>query len=449
MRNQNSLILKKQKPKYISSSTLILFAFSTAFFPRLLDAAGAPSTINFLHFATVPFCFMVALATAKRKNLQQIAIVWSLIYGLLILLGVVVASALLNEAGAINVVLDFLLLGEPFLLLIAIVSLPMSVAKIQKFKTWIVGFAFTNLLLAYIQMPLAFADILPRGTMGREDSIQGAFYFSGAGNTVSTSVSLTFAVYYLANAKTVPLWFRLFVMAAAFNQLIVSDSKQVVLAFLLAGIILALMNLNDFAKAITYIILFGLLIWIFLWCVQNLEAFIGFKQWMDRSELYGPDGEVTLTKTSVFRIVPTYYKSSLNWLLGLGPGHTAGRLGGWMLRDYASLLDPYGSTIHPVSEQLWRTVGNAKVASGSTMFLPFFGWAGIWGDLGFLGLGAYLYLASIVWRNLCSDNMSQFLLLTVLSFGLIFTQMEEPGYMLLTAALIALQWQESQIKIRV
>ncbi|MGB5710690.1 MAG: hypothetical protein WBM44_07240, partial [Waterburya sp.] len=96
-----------------------------------------------------------------------------------------------------------------------------------------------------------------------------------------------------------------------------------------------------------------------------------------------------------------------------------------------------------------RTVGNAKVASGSTMFLPFFGWAGIWGDLGFLGLGAYLYLASIVWRNLCSDNMSQFLLLTVLSFGLIFTQMEEPGYMLLTAALIALQWQESQIKIRV
>ena len=83
------------------------------------------------------------------------------------------------------------------------------------------------------------------------------------------------------------------------------------------------------------------------------------------------------------------------------------------------------------------------------MFLPFFGWAGIWGDLGFLGLGAYLYVASIVWRKICWNNMSRFLLLNVFSFGLIFTQMEEPGFMLFIAALIGLQWQESQHKVRV
>lgn len=449
MGNQNSAILKKQKPKYIPSSTLILLAFTTAFFPRLLDALGAPSAINFLHFATVPFCLMVALTTTQTKNSRQIAIVWALIHGLLILLGVMVASALLNQAGTINVVLHFLMLGEPFLVLMAIVSIPMSVATMQRFKNWIVGCAFTNLLLAFIMWPLAYANILPRYGMGLEDSIQGVFYFSGAGNTVSTSVSMSFAVYYLVNAKRVALWFRLCVILAAFTQLIVSDSKQVVFAFLLSGMILTLVNLNDLSKAIYYIVAFGLLLWGFFWCVENVEAFFAFKGWMERSELYGADGEVTLTKTAVFRIVPSYYESFLHWLFGLGSGHTASRLGGWMLKDYAGLLEPLGSTRHPASQQLWRVVGNAPVASGSTMFLPFFGWAGIWGDLGFLGLGAYLYVASIVWRKICWNNMSRFLLLNVFSFGLIFTQMEEPGFMLFIAALIGLQWQESQHKVRV
>ena len=79
------------------------------------------------------------------------------------------------------------------------------------------------------------------------------------------------------------------------------------------------------------------------------------------------------------------------------------------------------------------------------MFSPFFGWAGIWGNIGFLGVGAYLYLASIVWRRLCYDKLSKFLMLNVFVHGFIFSQMEEPGYMLFVAALIALQWQERRL----
>ncbi len=448
MRQQNLLILKQQKPKFISNSTLILLAFSTAFFPRLLDAVGAPSVINFVHFFTVPCCLIVVLATTPTKNSRQIALVWTLIYSLLILLAVMLASALLNNAGTINVILHFLMLGEPFLLLIAIVSIPMSAHSIQRFKKWIVGFAFTNLILAYIMCPLAHANILPRGTMGVEDSIQGVFYLSGAGNTVSTSVSMSFGVYFLVNAKKVPLWFRISIMLAAFIQLIMSDSKQVVFPLLLGGILLALMNFNDFGKAISYIVAFGLLLFVFLWCVENVEAFVAFKQWMSRSELYGSDGEATLIKTAALRIVPSYYESLLHWLFGLGSGHSVSRMGGWMLKDYADLLEPLGSTVHPASQQLWKVVFSATVANGSTMFSPFFSWAGIWGDLGFLGLGAYFYLASVVWRQVCADNMTQFLLLTVFGFGWIFTQMEEPGYMLFIATLIGLKWQENQSKIQ-
>jgi hypothetical protein len=40
------------------------------------------------------------------------------------------------------------------------------------------------------------------------------------------------------------------------------------------------------------------------------------------------------------------------------------------------------------------------------------------------------------------------MILSVLLFGLIFTQMEEPGYMLTVASLIGLRWQEIQLNKR-
>jgi hypothetical protein len=80
------------------------------------------------------------------------------------------------------------------------------------------------------------------------------------------------------------------------------------------------------------------------------------------------------------------------------------------------------------------------------MFSPLFGWAGIWGDLGLLGLAVYLYLGFVVWRYLCTDNLSQFFLLSIAVFGLIFSQMEEPGYMLSITFMIGLQWHYNRLK---
>ena len=79
------------------------------------------------------------------------------------------------------------------------------------------------------------------------------------------------------------------------------------------------------------------------------------------------------------------------------------------------------------------------------MFSPFFGWAGLWGDLGMLGLGTYLYLGWVVWHYLCPDDLSKFLLLSVAGFGLVFTQMEEPGFMLYSAFLIGIRWHERRL----
>ena len=242
-----------------------------------------------------------------------------------------------------------------------------------------------------------------------------------------------------------PLWLRIAVALSTVWHVVVADAKQVILAFMVAGILLFLTQLNDIADALKYLIGGILVGYVFFWCMQNVEAFSSFNTWV-RPELYGPDGEATLLKMATFRIVPTHYESTLNWFFGLGPGHTVGRLGGWMLKEYASLLEPLGSTRHIASREVWKAVGQSWLGSQSSMFSPLFGWAGIWGDLGFLGLGAYLYLSFLIWRHLCCDDISRFLLLTVFVFGLIFSQMEEPGYMLSLATIIGLQYQEMLLR---
>ncbi|MGQ4647523.1 hypothetical protein [Lyngbya aestuarii] len=434
----------KKKKGYIKTSTLVLWTFASAFLPRLLESAGAPAPINFLHFATVPLTCGVALLKTRTKDTSQISISREILFGLWLFLTVGFASALWNGAGAINVVLGFLLLAEPFMLLLAIICIPMSPATFDRIKSWMAGFVFFHLFLIFAQYGLGFCH-LP----GDCDNIQGVFYRSGSGHVVGASVSCTFAVYYFVTSKTKPMWLRALVLVSGFLNIQFADAKQVVLMFLLAFIILTFSNIKNIGKTIMYLTGTVIFVVVFTWAVQNIEALGAFATWA-RPEMYGPEGEATLLKSSGIRIITTYFHSPVNWWLGLGPGHTIGRLGGWMIRDYSSLLSPLGATnvpfgeTVPVSDRVWAYVASSWLAEGSSMFAPFFGWAGIWGDFGFLGLGSYLYLCSIVWRRLCLDEMPKFIMLTVLVCGFIFTQMEEPAYMLYIASVIGMRWQEHQ-----
>ncbi len=183
-----------------------------------------------------------------------------------------------------------------------------------------------------------------------------------------------------------------------------------------------------------------------MWAVKNLNivGFDSFRYWINRTDIYGPDGEANI-KFAGIRFILSSYNSSLNWLFGLGPGHTIGRLGGWVLREYQTLLIPLGATINPVSEQAVLALRGSWLALSSSFFSPLFSWGGIWGDLGLLGLATYLYLGLVVWTRLCINDFSKLLILTVVIVGFILTQMEEPGYMLSVASLIGLQWQEQRI----
>ena len=446
--NQPTAVSKTNR-SFVTNSTLILCAFATAFFPRIIEAVGAPALINFVHFVTIPFVVVVTCTTTKTKIPKQIAISQKLLAGLFILLTVMITSAFINGAAAINVIIDYLLLAEPFMLLLAIVCIPMSVAKLRLFKKFLFISAYINLLLAFIQKPLIDGGYLDAEGFDGTDGAQGVFFISGAGNYVSATVSLKFALYYFFNAKKAPSWLKFAWLGAAFLQLIISDSKQIIAASALAFIILALILGFTLSQNISKTSLFLISIFIgllvFLWCANNLEVFAAFKNGLDKLEHWVPGGDAHYIKTAPFRIATSYYTSPLNWLFGLGPGHTFSRLGAWFLKDYSNLLMPLHATVHPATSDTWRAYYDSWIALESTLYHPFFSWAGIWGDLGLVGLGAYLYLASIVWRYLSPDDLAKFFILVVFAVGFIFTQMEEPGYMLFTATLIGLKWQETRL----
>jgi len=380
------------------------------------------------------------LFNSRSKDPKQLAISKSILLSLFIFLIVIIASALINQAGIINAILDYLLLAEPFILILTIVSIPMTAASYQRFRDWIMQAALINTLFAYVQKYIFHMDKL----IGLEDNIKGVFIGQGAGHVIGGSVAMTFAVYYFTNAKNKPLWFRIAIVLACFNHVLISDTKQVLLAFIVAYVLLYFINLKDLKKAVIYLILGVLSLSIFYWAIYNIEYLSAYKTWI-RPEIYGSDGEATQLKFATFRIVPQYFHSPLNWWLGLGPGHTVGRLGGWMLETYWNLLEPLGATIHPASKAIWVATSKSWLGDQSSLFSPLFGWAGIWGDLGLLGLGTYFYMVILVWRYVCVTDTSKYLMLTIFVFGLIFSQLEEPGYTLIVASMIGLSWQNMRI----
>ncbi len=442
---RTALESKPRAKGYITNSNLTLFGLGTALFPRVFTALKIPSPINFLHFAAIPYACWSVLVKSRSKDHQQIALSKNILLSLFLFLIVVFASALLNDAGVINTVLDYLLLAEPFILILTIVSIPMNTESYQRFRKWILQAAMINMVFAYIQKYVFRMDKL----IGLEDNVKGIFIGQGAGHVLGGSVAMTFAVYYFVSAKDKPLWFRIAIAFCCFNHILISDTKQVLLSFIVGYVILYLVNVKDIRKTLMYLIIGALCGAVFLWAIYNIEALQPYTVWI-RPEIYGADGEATRLKFATFRLVPQHFHSPLNWLLGLGPGHTVGRLGGWMLETYWSLLAPLGATMHPVSKEIWQAVAASWLGDQSSLFSPLFGWAGIWGDLGYLGLGAYFYMAFVVWKYVCVTDLSKYLMLTVFVFGLVFSQLEEPGYTLFVASMIGLNWQEvkvaSQIK---
>lgn len=425
--------LNSTKSYTLKTSQLLLIAFATAFFPRILDYAGAPSVINYVHLLIVPFACVFALAVSKPQSKQQVLITKELLLGLVSLLVVTLISAIYNGTGVINVVLDFLLLAEPFIFLLAWQVVPFSKKSLEFVLNWFIAFNLFHLGLA----------LLHGVTVGTSDHMQGVFYFSNSGHVVASSVIVSFGLFYLFSKRKTSVWLRGIILTLSFTHLVLADAKQVMLTLIVGFMLLSLFNLKDLGKAIFLMILGTTFAYLFYRAIYIFPALSSFRTWI-RPELYTLDGEATRLKTGGIRVILEHYESFLHWLFGLGPGHTIDRLGFTVLREHGHFLNPLGATVSPVGSEVLALRGASWLGDQSSFFSPFWGWAAIWGDLGVLGLLSYFYICYVVWQRLCLDDFSKFILLTVAVHGFIFTQLEEPGYMLTIATIVGLNWHKNK-----
>lgn len=420
------MISKYHRESGIKISSLIFIAFAIAFFSRIFIPLGFPKAINFFHFIIVLLVFFVSL----NKNQRELRIYY---IGLILLFCSMAISAVVNQAGIINIVLDMILLSQPFLLLGAITTSQWTNERIQFFKKLIFYSAMLHILISYFQFVVL-------GYTG--DNVDGVFYNMGAGSHLAGAVALTAGVYFYYTLKPVPLILKPIFFCICLGVVIISDSKQVIAVFLLAACLLFLIEKMTFnlvvkSTVIFFITAFGLFIIsktiypvLFAWLVPE-KFFLGLVQ-----------------KFSVFSIIVSNYDSPFNWFFGLGPGHTIGRLG-WLASDYKDLLMPLGATQSSVTSQILfanETNWISNSITGSSFFSLMFSWAGIWGDLGLFGTGLYIYLTAITFKFFCTTIVDRFWILVVLVFGFTFSWLEEPGYMLFLFAIIGISWQESNLE---
>lgn len=423
----------------IKNSNLLLVAFASVFFSRVIHALGFPAIINFVHLILVPVVCWRVLLTNRPKQRIYSSIINPILIGLYFLLLMMTISALINQVGFINIILEFILFVEPFMFVLAIVSFPIASESIKNYRTWIYRFGIAMLIFAYMQR---FVFHLEK-TGNQYDNIKGVFIAEGAGHYVGAAVSLTFGIYYFTSiAGDRSKWARITILVLAVGEVIIAGRRQTFLAFIVALMILSIFDAKNIKKILIYFsIIIGSCILLF---VAAFTVFPSLTTWF-RSDIIQPFIDL---KFSPFQVIPAHYKSYLNILFGVGPGHSVDRLGGWMLQTwgYWDLLSPLGATRSMIGNEVWDVVSRNWLGDQSTFFSPFFSWAGVWGDLGFVGLGAYIFLGFLLWKLVCLDRVAKFFLLTVFVFGWIFTWLEEPAYMNLIGILLGLRWHEIEEK---
>ena len=176
---ESMTIKSEENLAWTNNTNLIILAFSLVFYGRIVTTlTPAPSILVHAHFVIVPFVLWIAASSTPTKNQQQVDLVRSLFFGLFIFFLAILASALWNQAGFINAVASFMMLGEPMMFLVAIICIPMSLQSFGRIQRWFMASVVINFLLAAVQRPLIDAGKLDgHGFNGTENHSSGNFGF--------------------------------------------------------------------------------------------------------------------------------------------------------------------------------------------------------------------------------------------------------------------------------
>ena len=403
----------------------IIIIFFSVFFSRSLVALGFPGILNHLHYLIVLIVFLLNHRSIinTETNFKS---------NVLLLFFLIIVSSFYNFVSISNLIIYSLIILEPFLVILIILSFNFDENKIKKLTNILIFFAILNTFVAIFQyLILGY----------RVDFVQGIFLGLGTGAHTTAAFSATAALYlYFSNIDISNLKKILLVIFLSTPTILGSANQiilifTIVLSFYLLYQILTQKKLKNF-----YIFL--------VWCSV---VFVGFNyvtqtQWYSNvttgREIYDIIDAI-IYKYKVFAFLSEDF-DFFNYLIGLGPGHGTSRLA-LMIPNY-SFLD-FSST--GVAQKI-ISIGNESYLNhpitGSSIFSLVFFAPGLYGEIGLLGSLMYLYIWIKINKFSIHNKIVFIFIMIIIALGSIYQWPEEPAFMIYISSFIAIQIAQTKTK---
>jgi hypothetical protein len=231
-----------------------------------------------------------------------------------------------------------------------------------------------------------------------------------------------------------------------FTVAVLAEAKQIIAAFLPALVLL----LFTFIKQRAGRIFISLAIF-------GLAILLLFSRQPETQQITSAITDPTLINRSItakikgFEIIADEMsdKGLGAWVVGLGPGNTISRVS--LMAYYAVPDSPVkllGLAPAPLTTKIWVI---DYFSSRSSAYTGISSWLGIFGDWGLTGLVLYIWMFLILWKGLRRTRKwevvaAKSVLLMTIILGAVYSWLEEPGYMLMAALIIALGLKAAEEK---
>ena len=403
----------------MNSSKICFFVILSIVSTRLLTYIGFPPLINFLNFPLALIVFFIH--TEKIKNVDN-----TLFYLIISLVFLIIASGLINGMGIINILLQILLYTSFFLIFISLISTEWDEDNILFFQKGLASIFIVNIIFSYYQ-------IFIKGL--RHDAVHGIALNLGTAahlNGAICLISFLFFIFYSEKKKISYI--------VAFSSLPIiyfSDAKQIFLVVGLSWVTTLITNFKiqrSFLKEFLLLIL-GILIF-YLLITNNFIPVRDFANIMTGFE----------HKFDVLNMI--LEKATLGqFFYGMGPGQTISRLATESY-IYYNILESWGFVHSKFTETLVTIDYMNYSISGSSFFSMKFSWAGIFGDTGIVGMIIYFLILIRINYKYSLDKIQKFIIISFVYYGLTFTWLEEPIFMILYLSFFGFIWQLSNYNKR-
>ena len=427
-----AVFLLRFPPYLIASVSVVVSVFS-----RLFIAWGiAPGFLTFFH---LPLALMAAFVAVLSNARFMARVTKRLLIGIGVFGLISILSWIASGGEFLDLILDWLLFMEPFLVIYAILK-TVSKTKSLFLERLALG-------LVFIQIPFA---LWQAATLGLGDYVQGTFMrssgFGGShelGNLcMMAALMVTAKVLLSGNYKNrdLILIFSFLVVA------VLADAKQSIFVYMVAGMSIfsgdifsrkiSLRSIRSIVASIVLISLF-LLIWYYYPPLRKVADL----------SLY----EIAIkNKTIPLAIVlRKMFAHPLYFLIGLGPGQSVTRvallgLEGGYLRSIPSGWGEFrGSELAADALAQINALypGFVRQNPISTALSGVSSWIGLFGDFGILGFLTYTFLLSGIWKEVSANggHWGQYVKALIVmggGLGIVHSWLERPEFTLSWALFI-------------